>query len=146
MGHQGFLSANLDFLGFFASLACAVHCAAVPVFVALSSMSSLGFLENPALEAGILVLGAILALLSFLPSYYKKHHIISPILLFSAGFLIITAAKFMGHSLSEAILTTLGATLVAAAHYRNWKLVKNSTKLSKPKQEMKSHRLSEEVS
>lgn len=129
MNNEGFLSANLDFLGFSASIACALHCATIPLVLTLSSISNLGFLENPLLEGGILLLGAIIALLSLLPGYYKKHHKISPLILIVTGFMIILGGKFQDQALHEGIFTAIGAALVAAAHYSNWKLSKKAVPL-----------------
>lgn len=126
MNKEGFLSANLDFLGFSASIACALHCAAIPLVLTLSSISNLGFLENPLLEGGILLLGAIIALLSLLPGYYKKHHKIGPLILIGAGFMIILGGKLQDQALLEGIFTAIGAALLAAAHYSNWKLSKKA--------------------
>lgn len=128
MRNQRFISTNLDFLGFSASILCAIHCAAVPLLFTLGSFGSLAFLENPLLEGTVLLIGCCLAFLSLLPGYFKKHRNRYPLLLMLAGSSLIICGHIADAFLAEIILVPIGAFIIAAAHYKNWHLNKKATK------------------
>lgn len=121
MRNQRFISVNLDFLGFFASLLCAVHCAVVPILLTLGSIGSMAFLNNPLVEGFALTIGFGFASLSLFLAY-KKHRNPRPVLLLLAGSIIIITGHLATPAIPEAILASLGAITIATAHYTNWKL------------------------
>lgn len=125
MRNQRFISVNLDFLGFSASLLCAVHCAAVPLLLTLGSISSMAFLKNPLVEGFALTIGFGLAFLSLLPAY-KKHRNPRPLLLLLTGSIIIITGHLTTPPVPETVLVPIGAIAIAIAHYTNWQLNKRN--------------------
>lgn len=123
---QQFLSINLDFIGFSASLLCAIHCAALPFLLTLVPLTGLQILSNPWVEYSIIIFSFIIASSSLIHGYRRHHHIIIPLIVVFAGFVLIG----MGHSLEgewpEIVFTPIGATIIAIAHLINWKYVQRS--------------------
>ncbi|WP_308992496.1 MerC domain-containing protein [Mariniflexile litorale] len=114
---------TIDLIAFSSSLICAVHCAAIPVVLSFSSLSSLHFLENPYIEWTFISFGLVFVLTSLLPSYKKVHHQIKPLLYATLAFAFIAVGRLNLTELWEIINTVIGAFIVALAHYLNWKLV-----------------------
>jgi len=112
---------RLDWLGAAASLACAVHCAAMPLLIGLLPLVGLGFLASDQTEWALAGLSLGVGSLSLIPSYARKHRQWRPLLLFAIGASLIIAMRLLaedGSSL-EAPALTLGALLIAFAHMIN---------------------------
>lgn len=122
-----FIGAHLDFIGFSASLACAIHCALLPFVISTLPFWGLGFLANPYIEYAVILSSLFLALYALSHGYLRHHHQVRPILIVSLGFLIISIGLLWGPESLESIITPLGATVIAWGHYLNWKAIKKST-------------------
>lgn len=55
---------TIDIIAFTSSIICAIHCAAIPIVLSFSSLSSLHFLENPYIEWTFIALGVIFVFMS----------------------------------------------------------------------------------
>lgn len=111
----------LDRAGMWASALCAIHCIALPMLVAISAFSGLAFLDDPRVENVIITVSILLGTSSLLPSYFKHHRKIFPILILLFGFFFIGLSRFMMH-VCEQVLVSAGAALVASAHFLNYRL------------------------
>ncbi len=116
---------NLDSIGFSASFICAIHCATLPILLTTISASSLSILANPFFEISMILLSIFIGISSLLPSY-KKHKKLSPIFLLLLGFSFIFSGHFLVTENLEAVITPLGAFIVAVSHLLNWKLSKHN--------------------
>jgi hypothetical protein len=96
---------------------------AVPVLVSMSAFSHWTFLHDERFERVALVISAILAMSSLLPAYLKHHKNPLPIAVLLAGFILLALSRFMVN-VSESIMTSSGATLVASAHFLNYRFCK----------------------
>lgn len=112
-------SVTLDQLGITASVACAIHCAALPFLMTTLPLWGLEFLAQPWVELSMICLSLVIGVWS-LSSSFPKHKRIIPILILIIGFVFIATGHFTLHSL-EPILIPLGGFTIAAAHYLNWK-------------------------
>ena len=112
-------SARLDQLGMTASIACAVHCAALPFFISTLPLWGLGFLAHSWVEAGMICLSLFIGIWS-LSAAYPKHRKAAPLLVLVAGFGCIAAGHYFIESL-ESLLIPLGGFTIAGAHFINWK-------------------------
>lgn len=112
----------LDQTGIAASLACAIHCAALPLLTTLLPLVGLTFLANPLVEISMLILSLCIGLFA-LTTAYRLHQQKLPISILLAGFLFIGLGHFIAHA--EAFLIPLGGLLIAAAHFFNIKAHKN---------------------
>lgn len=119
-----FNAQTLDVIASISSLICAIHCAALPILLSFSSLSSLQFLENPYIEWSFILAGLVFVFVSLWPSYTKIHHQTKPLLFAAIGFGFIAIGRLDFTELWEVCNTVFGATLVSLAHYFNWKLLK----------------------
>ena len=113
----------LDRAGILTSMLCAVHCMIVPMLISISAFSSWAFLNDERIENVVLLLSAIIALWSLLPSYLKVHRKVTPVVILLSGFLLIGLSRFMVN-VNESVLASSGAALVASAHFFNYRFCK----------------------
>ncbi|WP_316841439.1 MerC domain-containing protein [Pedobacter gandavensis] len=116
-------SGRLDQVGITASVACAIHCAALPFLITLLPLWGLSFLANPWVEFSMIGLSLFIGTWSLAQSY-PKHKRIIPILVLITGFLLIGTGHY-ALSFLEAILIPLGGFTIALAHFLNWKYTRN---------------------
>jgi len=119
-------SNTIDIIALTSSLICAIHCAAIPIVLSFSSMSSLHFLENPWIEWTFILMGVVFVFVSLWPSYKKVHHQTKPLTVAAIGFGLIAIGRLEFTEMWEVGNTVVGALLVSSAHYFNWKLLKQS--------------------
>ncbi|RZK76350.1 MAG: MerC domain-containing protein [Pedobacter sp.] len=122
-------SGRLDQFGMTASIACAVHCAVLPLVVTFLPLIGLEFLANMWVEITMIVLSAIVGVWSLLTSF-THHKSIVPSLILILGFVLIANGHFIWHEM-ESIFIPLGGIAIAFAHYVNWRLSRLCTYSSK---------------
>lgn len=113
-------SGRLDQLGMTASIACAIHCAALPLVVTVLPLVGLEFLANIWVEITMICLSLMIGAWSLI-STYSKHGNLAPLFVLLTGFVLIATGHFVFERI-EPILVPLGGFTIAAAHYINWKL------------------------
>ncbi|MBD3629292.1 MerC domain-containing protein [Cyclobacterium sp.] len=123
---NSFIGIHLDFIGFSASLTCAIHCAFLPFLVSGLPIAGMGFLDQPWIEHSVIILSFILAVFSLSHGYKRHHNNPMPIVLVSIGFLIIGFGLLWSPENLESFITPIGAVLVGAAHYVNWLKIRSS--------------------
>lgn len=116
-------SAALDQLGITASVACAIHCAALPFLITTLPLWGLEFLAHSWVELSMICLSLVIGVWS-LSTSFPKHKKITPIMVLIMGFMLIATGHYAFHSL-EAVLIPIGGFTIAAAHYLNWKYSRN---------------------
>jgi hypothetical protein len=116
-----FFSWNLDFVGFGASLLCALHCILLPFLFTLGMFTGKHWLMNPLSEWIFIGMSVGIASWSLLNSYFKKHKNIRPLLIAGIGFLGLIIAQKIVVSNAHWLMTA-GGGLIAYAHFYNWKL------------------------
>ena len=113
-------SGRLDQLGMTASIACAIHCAVLPLVVTVLPLVGLEFLANKWVEISMICISLVIGAWSLI-STYPRHQNLAPLLVLITGFVFIAAGHFLFVQI-ESILVPLGGFTIAAAHYMNWKL------------------------
>jgi hypothetical protein len=111
--------------GFWVSVICGLHCVAVPVLVSAATLNITAG-QHTSIEYSVLGLSSVLGIGSLLPSFFRHHRNIRPVAMLLVGFLSIGAAHVLLENPWEAILTAVGAGLIATAHIVNFKLCKKS--------------------
>lgn len=114
---------QIDRLGIIAAIACAVHCAALPLIITSLPLLGLNFLANIWVEIAMICISIILGCYSLSKSY-PKHHSLKPTILLLIGFSLIAIGHFLLYDF-EAFLIPIGGLLLAAAHFLNWKSLKS---------------------
>ena len=115
------MAAKLDNIGMTASTLCAIHCAAVPVFFTSLPLVGLGFLANPWVEWGMIIVALIVGVLSIAGSFLNSHHRVLPLLLLIIGFATIILGHIFTKGWLEAIIVPAGGITIAIAHFINYK-------------------------
>jgi len=117
------LKINWDALGITTSVACAIHCAVLPLFLSSLPLFGVNIIENRAFEYGMIVLALGVGLYSFYHGFTKHHHSWMPISLFLLGILLL----LLKISLHEWRFWLLGPAviLIVVAHYLNYKLCRH---------------------
>lgn len=115
---------DLDGAGATASLACAVHCALMPLAVTLLPMLGLGFLADGRTEWALLGLSALLGS-GGLCLGYREHRQRRGLLILSLGLAALVIGRVLEERHFEAagvLGVVLGGCAVAAAHVVNRRL------------------------
>jgi len=121
-----FVGLHLDFIGFSASMLCAIHCAAIPFLLSLAPLAGLQFLENHWIEYTIIILSLIIASNALVHGYRKHHKKVQALLLALGGFLLIALGHIMHTESQEMVFASSGGVTIALAHLVNWKHIKKS--------------------
>ncbi|MBN7811823.1 MerC domain-containing protein [Algoriphagus sp. H41] len=142
------IGTHLDWIGISASLACAIHCMALPFLLSALPILGLGFLANPWIEYLVIVLSLFLAAFAISHGFSRHHRKSLPILLVVIGFSVILAGLVWGHGhglapietagpvqlkrlvkshrTNDHFITPIGAMLVALGHFANWLYIRKS--------------------
>jgi MerC mercury resistance protein len=118
---------RLDRLGMTASLACAVHCAAIPALIGLLPIFGLSFLAKETTEWLLAGLSVGIGSLRLLPSYARIHRRVRPLLLFAFGAGMIVTIRLIADTgpRLEAPVMAAGTLLISLAHFFNLRLCRS---------------------
>ncbi|MEM9328704.1 MAG: MerC domain-containing protein [Bacteroidota bacterium] len=121
-----FVGWHLDFVGFSASLLCALHCAALPFLLTLAPLAGLQFLDNHWVEISLILLSFFIASNALMHGYRRHHHRWLPLVIAVFGFVLIGIAQALESEFTELVLMPLGGITIAIAHLINWKFINQS--------------------
>ena len=111
---------NWDALGIVASVACAIHCALLPLFLSSLPLFGVNIIENIHFEYLMIGLAFLLGTYALYHGFKKHHHNWWPVVLFTTGILLLIL-KVNFHQL-EWILLVPSVGFIVVAHYLNFKL------------------------
>ena len=86
---------NWDALGITTSLACAIHCALLPLLFTSLPVFGFNIVENIRFEIFMVVLAFAIGIYSLYHGYRRHHHSFTPMVIFSAGFLFLVLKLFL---------------------------------------------------
>jgi hypothetical protein len=111
---------NWDALGIGASLACAIHCAVLPLFLSSLPLFGLNIINNIYFEIGMMSVALLIGVSALLHGFLRHHHSYLPLSLFLFGFACLVLKEFwIGYArwlLLPAVL------LIVGAHMLNFRL------------------------
>ncbi len=113
-----------DRVGMWASLLCAVHCALLPLALAVLPTLGLSVWGRVDVDQAFVVFATVLGVAS-LGLGYRRHRAFAAWLLLAAGLALVWANAFTSlhdHSLWHALMMVAGGLLIAAAHLVNYRL------------------------
>ena len=110
---------NWDALGIGASLACAIHCALLPLFLSSLPLFGLNIIHNDWFEVGMILLALCIGAYSLYHGYKKHHHSLLPLALFFSGFIFLVLKQFYVHHQTWMLIPAV--TLIVLAHIINYK-------------------------
>jgi len=115
---------SLDHIGATGSMLCAVHCAALPLVLALMPALGAG-LAGAGFEIGFIVFASAMALSSLLLGY-RRHRALRALLFLLPGLALLWSAVLippLHHNvIAHAVAMALGGTLIATSHLINLRL------------------------
>lgn len=120
----GSYAATGDRIGAFGSLLCALHCALLPLLVALLPALGLGGAALVDFDQGFTVFATLLGI-TMLGYGYRRHRAFRAWFVLVPGLALIWAGSFTAlhtHSLAHSLVMVAGGLLVAAAHVLNLRL------------------------
>ena len=101
------------------SLACAIHCAAMPMLISVLPLIGMQFLASHLLEGMLLAFGVGFGAYGVLKSYFMQHHDIRPVIALISGALMIAVGFFFARESVEPFLVSIGAVGIAIAQVLN---------------------------
>jgi len=110
---------NWDALGIGTSLACAIHCALLPLFLSSLPLFGINIIHNIAFELGMILLAFVIGSYSLYHGYKKHHHRLLPLFIFFAGFVFLVLKQFFIQY--ETWLLIPAVLLIITAHLINYK-------------------------
>ncbi|HKZ66554.1 MAG TPA: MerC domain-containing protein [Chitinophagaceae bacterium] len=113
------LKINWDVLGITTSVACAIHCAILPLFVSFLPLFGINIIHNIAFEAMMVLLAFWIGVYSLYHGYRKHHHSRWPLSLFTAGIILLTLKLFFIHYETWLLIPAVG--FIVAAHFFNYR-------------------------
>ncbi len=111
---------NWDILGISASVACAIHCAVLPLLISSLPIFGINIINNVAFEYFMIFLAFAVGSFSLIHGYRKHHRSYIPVLLFTIGILLLFA-KQLWHEYQFWILP-FAVIFIVSAHIRNFRL------------------------
>lgn len=121
---------NWDALGIFTSVACAIHCALLPVLLSTLPVFGVNIIHNTFFEWGMIGLAFVVGSYSLFHGFIKHHRSLVPVLIFSIGFIFLVLKQFYDGSLSILFLF-IAVPCIISAHFYNYRLCHRS-KCSSP--------------
>jgi hypothetical protein len=115
---------NWDGLGIITSIACAIHCALLPLVLTSLPLFGINIINNMAFEWGMIALAFAVGSYSLFHGYVKHHHSLLPVLIFAVGFVFLATKQFFHQH--EYILLFPAVILIISAHYMNYRLCHKS--------------------
>lgn len=111
----------LDKLGISTSGLCALHCLLMPVLVVIMPYTSTTFFAAAWFEPVVLLISLLIALGSTTIGFAKHHRRFYPIIVVAIGGVLYWNKHYLGSEL-EPVVVILGACLIIAGHWSNYRL------------------------
>ena len=118
--HNG--KSRLDRVGFFLSIVCAVHCASMPLLIAIIPLIGAEFLHNPILEMVLIGTTVLIAGSILIKDYLQLHRSFIPLGLLLLGVAAKLSGIFIFGHQYEPVIITSGAAFILLAYIANWRL------------------------
>jgi hypothetical protein len=110
---------NYDTLGIAASVACAIHCAVLPLIMTSLPILGINIINNFWFEIMMILFALGIGIYSLTHGFKKHHHHLLPILIFSTGIVLLLMKQiFHQYQLWFLIPAVL---LIVSAHFINYR-------------------------
>ena len=113
------LKINWDALGISASVACAIHCAVLPLFTSALPLFGINIIHHTGFEVVMLTLALCIGLYSLYHGYRRHHHSLVPAVLFTGGILLLALKLFAAHLQTWLVIPAV--LLIVSAHLLNYR-------------------------
>jgi MerC mercury resistance protein len=122
--------AVLDHAGMSASLACAVHCAALPLLLAALPAAGLAWLDSAWIDWAMVAVAAGIAFRAHGRGFSVHRHCLPPSLAVLGVLLIVATICLLKGSTSQHYLQASGAVVIASSHALNHRFCRSCAKCS----------------
>jgi hypothetical protein len=113
---------NWDALGIAASLACAIHCALLPLFLTSLPIFGIELIDNIRFEIFMVIVAFLVGSYSLYHGWKKHHHSIVPISIFTLGFIFLTIRVVYHSQLWLLVPAVVGIVTAHLVNYRSCRL------------------------
>jgi hypothetical protein len=110
---------NWDAVGIATSVACAIHCAVLPLLLTSLPIFGLNIIDNVLFESLMILLAFLVGLYSMWHGFRKHHHSFIPLSLFTVGILFLVAKQFWHEH--QFMLLPFAVLFIISAHVVNFK-------------------------
>ncbi|RYG06124.1 MAG: MerC domain-containing protein [Chitinophagaceae bacterium] len=117
---------NLDAAGIVTSIACAIHCAILPLAITSLPVFGINIVENAAFEYFMIGVAIVIGFFALWHGYRKHHHRLLPIWLFAGGAMALIAKQIWHHN--QYWLLGVAVLLIVSAHWINYRASKAGPK------------------
>lgn len=115
---------NYDALGIAASVACAIHCAVLPLVLSSLPLFGINIINNSGFELLMIGLAFLIGVYSLWHGYRNHHHRLLPILLFSVGIALLLLKQYFHAYLLGFLIPAV--FLIVSAHWINYQASKKA--------------------
>ena len=118
------LKMNWDAMGIVTSIACAIHCALLPIIMTTLPVFGVNIIHNLFFEWGMIALAFVVGSYSLFHGYIKHHRSLTPVLIFSFGFVFLVLKQFFDEF--NISFLVIAVVLIISAHVYNYRLCQRS--------------------
>ena len=115
---------NWDAMGIATSLACAIHCALLPLLLTSLSVFGINIIHNSFFEWGMIAVAFLVGSYSLFHGYIKHHRSFTPVLIFCIGFIFLVLKQFFAEF--EYAALAIAVAFIISAHFYNYRLCQQS--------------------
>lgn len=110
---------NWDIMGIVTSIACAIHCALLPLILTSLPLFGINIINNSYFEWMMIGIAFFVGSMALSHGYRKHHRNIKPLLVFTAGFIFLVLKQiFYSH---EFLFLTPAVCFILYAHFLNFR-------------------------
>lgn len=116
---------NWDALGVGASLACAIHCAVLPLLFTSVPLFGINIVHNRLFEWSMIGIAMLIGIQALWHGYLRHHHSRVPVLLLLTGFLFLVAKEWTANNI-HLFLVVVAVGFIVSAHIINYRLCRKA--------------------
>lgn len=124
---------NWDALGIGVSLACAIHCAVLPLALISLPLFGINIIDNYFFEYFMIGLAFMVGIYALWHGYKKHHRSLAPVLMFTIGMLCLFAKQLWQEY--ELLILPFAVISIISAHVINFRLRRNQSNFRQNTQE-----------
>ncbi|MEO8412271.1 MAG: MerC domain-containing protein [Ginsengibacter sp.] len=110
---------NWDLMGMVTSVACAIHCAILPLLITSLPLFGINIINNSSFEWTMIGIAFIVGSYALSHGYRRHHRNIKPLLIFTGGFIFLILKEFF--YLHELLFLVPAVSLILYAHFLNFR-------------------------
>lgn len=125
MNFMKIMKINWDALGVGTSLACAIHCAVLPLLFTTVPLFGINIVHNRAFEWSMIGIALIVGIQALWHGFQRHHHSRKPVLLLLTGFVFLIIKEWTADNI-HLVLVVIAVSFIVSAHYINYRLCRKA--------------------